>query len=184
MAVHRGAVQQRPVLQPCNLSPQDPKAGVYSGGRDASLLCQPWLYNDFWDFSDSPYYSGSILEYLATPDVSNICIGKEPFKLISFKEDLLLSLRASLGRAKNSISRSHSSPPPRPLTGQKSSCVSAQRSNKLWTLNFTLHTVRQRLQKQYLGKRRPFASEGMGVCESELNPCYAGVEVKMQPILL
>lgn len=40
------------------------------------------------------------MEYLATPDVSNIYIGKEPFKLISFKEDLLLSLRASLGRAK------------------------------------------------------------------------------------
>lgn len=68
--------------------------------------------------------------YLATPDVSNICIGKEPFKLISFKEDLLLSLRDSLGRAKEQHLKI-TFLPARPLTGQKSSCVSAQRSNKL-----------------------------------------------------
>lgn len=38
--------------------------------------------------------------YPTIPDGSNICIGKEPFKLISFKEDLLLSLSALLTRAK------------------------------------------------------------------------------------
>lgn len=65
--------------------------------------------------------------YPATPDVSDICIGKESLKLISFKEDLLLSLRALLGRAKEQHLQDHTPPTP----GQKSSCVSAQRSNKL-----------------------------------------------------
>lgn len=55
------------------------------------------------------------MEYLATPDVSNICIGKEPFKLISFKEDLVLSLRASLGRAKEQHLKITFLPPPVPL---------------------------------------------------------------------
>lgn len=140
MAVHRGAVQQWPILQPCNLSPQDPKAGVYSRGGDTSLLCQPWLYNDFWDFSDSPYDSGSILEYLATPDVSNICIGKEPFKLISFKEDLLLSLRASLGRAKEQhLKSTFLSPHPVPLQVRSPAVYqpNAQTNSELWTLPYT-----------------------------------------------
>lgn len=51
--------------------------------------------------------------YPATPDVSDICIGKESFKLISFKEDLLLSLRALLGRAKEQHLQDHTHPLPR-----------------------------------------------------------------------
>lgn len=50
--------------------------------------------------------------YPATPDGSNIFIGKEPFKLINFKEDLLLSLRALLSRAKEQHLQYHIPHPP------------------------------------------------------------------------